>query len=158
MTSLSAGLPSQKAAFASEPLLVSSVHEKKKKNLPVLQKYWSHHNYKCNLSASQLLKKKNPGQFHLKDMCDGRIERFIFVQTLPQGLTCLLCSKIFLSRKIIPTSQRSRKSPLLKMKDQLLSAALARFAEDTGKSVEMAIPNLHILMNLALRISHYEIL
>lgn len=80
------------------------------------------------------------------------------MQTLPQGLTCLLCSKIFLSRKIIPTSQRRRKSPLLKMKDQLLSAALARFAEDTGKNVEMAIPNLHILMNLALRISHYEIL
>lgn len=57
---------------------------------------------------------------------------------------CLLCSKIFLSRKIIPT--------------QLLSAALARFAEDTGKIVEMAIPNLDILMNLALSISHYKIL
>lgn len=64
VTSLSPVFPSQRTAFATGPLLVLSVHEKKKKKIcPFLTSAEVTIITKCELSASLLLKKIIPGSF-----------------------------------------------------------------------------------------------
>lgn len=90
VTSLSVVSPSQRAAFALGPLVVPCAHQNNKKICLFLRSAEVAMITKCNLSASPLLKKKNPGKFHLKHMFEGRVEKFTFAQTLPlpQGLLC----------------------------------------------------------------------
>lgn len=138
VTSLSAISPSQRAAFASD-LCWYPVSIKKEENLPVPQTCRSPHNHQITPQLHYGWKKLILGSFTRRTFL--KVEGFILA-TFNLRIF-LLFSNVFLFNEITPT--------------WFLITALVRFAEMIGRNAEMAIPNLNILINLALGVGHTHI-